>query len=890
MEKNSSNKRTELLSELTKKHEGIRKEVEILEKHFKSALPGRNLSQSITQEANIFFNTIEKFLKKPEFSEKIRLEGKKLLDSRKKSFESSLKTMNLDFETLAVSKMLEIYKLQVKIYEMTVNLHREKQEELEQELRSLHEKIKEAENLSKSKIASPRRLQNRTIELSNNMLQIKQKNSEFVNALKGNLQQLSLFLLPNIEKSLNFLVLIQQKLPQEFAIEFSNEKAELESRFKDISEYIESFFSILEEFSDEPHFGRFSDISNDQESIHRIEAKEISLSKESSICKSRQSFFDELGKKPEMLIKVIDMELESDKECIKNLKVFICKIENERKNLEKMFNEEVGEGKLKENCEQKAVFISQYAEEALQILKKSIVSREKRMRLLQNSSSFEKNFSRDRISLSFDHSKPPSAIKLRNPLEKPLLCLRREPINFRKIIESKEDTEKIWNPECYDLFNGDNSILSLDSDSETSNYDNISKTPEIHRSFNSKKAQAPSYSTVKSFHNITQNQTFPVIKILDCSKQVPKNNLLYKKLMMIVRQMKSEIFGIKNQYIEEFGNIKSEMQKQVFGFPSMILAFQKSMTKNSQIEIEELIDSNESFRSQIEALKEAFQVEVKNINIETGEIKKLNKDLKDSLLILSNKYEIQNRFVNEIMAAVPNHASENLNKLKDYVLAIITTYKLITRIYQESNPELLYKILSEEIKVPTTHNSESILKSIEAYLNTNRNNIIESLQKKDRTLRIQLVEVGQVFEKHFKNINAITAGFLDEKIMKVQESIGKLSTFKNVVAKYMDECALELKSRGKVCDDLNEKIGSLERQVIKMKINEKELQCVISSKIIEIQDSKENFNTLQEFSEDCVRVLEKFNMELKIKREYEQFTLAMDELLEIHKEYVKLIN
>lgn len=889
MEKNSSNKRTELLSELQKKHEGIRKEVEILEKHLKSALPGRNLSQSITQEANIFFNTIEKFLKKPEFSEKIRLEGKKLLESRKKSFESSLKAMNLDFEALAVSKMLDIFKLQAKIYEMTGNLYGEKQEELEQELRSLYEKIKEAENLSKSKIASPRRLQNRTIELSKSMLQIKQKNSEFVSALKENLQQLSSILLPNIEKSLNFLVLIQQKLPQDFAPEFSNEKSELESRFKDVSDYLESFFSILEDFSDEPHFGRFSDISNDQESIHRIEAKEISLSKESSICKSRQSFFDELGKKPEMLIKVIDMEIESDKESIKNLKVFICKIENERKNLEVMFDEEVGECKLKENCEQKAVFISQYAEEALQILKKSIVSREKRMRLLQNSSSFEKNFSRDGISLSFDHSKPPSAIKLRNPLEKPLLCLRREPINFRKIIESKEDTEKIWNPECYDLFTGDNSILSLDSDSETSNNDGISKTPEIHKSFNSKVAKAPSYSTVKSFHNLTQNESFHVLKILDCSKKAPKNTLLYKKLMMIVSQMKSVIFSIKNQYIEDLGSAKREVQKQILGFPSMILAFQRSVTKNSQIEIEDLIDSNESFRSQIEALKEAFQVEVRNMNAETAEVKKMNKDLKDSLLILSNKYEIQNRFVNEIMAAVPSHASENLNKLKDHVLAIISTYKLITRIYQESNPEILCKTLSE-IKVPTDSNSESILKNIESYLNTNRNQIIESLQKKDRTLRIQLVEVGQVFEKHFKNINAVTAGFLDEKIMKVQESIKKLSTFKNVVAKYMDECLLEMKSREKACDDLNEKIGGLERQVIKMKINEKELQCVISSKIIEIQDSKENFNTLQEFSEDCVRVLEKVNMELKKKREYEQFTLAMDELLEIHKEYVKLIN
>lgn len=887
MEYTSWKEKAELLKELRKKHQGIRKEVETLEKHVKSTFPKRNLNQAINQEALSFFLATEKLLKKPEIPEKIRSEGKKLIETHKKAFESKIKSLNLDFETLAVTKLIELYKLQVKINEMVEKLNLQRHEELKTQIQILEDKIKDTESQFKSSQESPRaHIYDKTMEISNSMFQIKLKNSEFINALKENLHQLSLILRPNIEKSLNFLVLIQQKLPPDFALEFSNEKSEIEGSFRDVCDYIESFYLILDDFYEtEAQLGRFSEISNEQNSIHKIETKDISMSKNSSICNSPT--FEEVGKRPETLLKVIDMELESDKESIKNLKNLVTKIENERKNLDKICKKDQKCVGLKQNCDQKTDLLTGFVEEILQILKKTIISREKRMKLLQNSSSFDKNISKDVISLSLEHSKPPSAARLKTPIDKRLNCVRREPIDFKKIIESREDTEKIWSPESYDFFADQNSILSLNSESETSNFEIPNTTPELINNFRIRSAE-PGEETMKSYQtylNLTGTGPLPMLKIPEITRLHSSKIPQIKYLLTQVVQVKSSVFSLKSSCVEDFSNMKLEIQRHMLTYPSEIFALQRSMSKNYQIEIEELIDSNDGLRSQIEALKEAFQTEVRTLNIETSELKKMNKDLKDSLLKLSNKYEIQNKFITEIMTSVPSKTTESLSNLKDYILSILNLYTTITSIYKETNPEILSKNISEQAEISNDQQSEIILLSIEKYLKQDRHNILGYLQKQNSTLRLQIVETGQVLEKNFKSITSIAEGFLDEKIMKVEQSMEKLVRFKTLIAKYMNDCIQEMQSREKGNDELNEKIESLERQVIKMKLNEKEMQCVISSKTIEMQESNEDFNTLQEFSDNCVRVIEQVNLELKDKKDYEHLTLAMNELLELHRQY-----
>ncbi|OMJ86565.1 hypothetical protein SteCoe_11847 [Stentor coeruleus] len=887
MEYTSWKEKAEILAELRKKHQGIRKEVEILEKHVKSTFPKRNLNQSISQEASNFFLATEKFLRKSEIPEKIRSEGRKLIETHKKAFESKLKSLNLDFETLAVTKLIELYKLQVKINEMVEKLSMQRHEELKTQIQILNEKIKDTESQFKSSQESPRtHAYDKTIEISNSMFQIKQKNSEFVNALKENLHQLSLILRPNIEKSLNFLVLIQQKLPPDFAIEFSNEKSDIESSFRDVCDYIESFYLILDDFYEtEGQLGRFSEISNEQNSIHKIETKDISMSKDSSICASPT--FEEFGKRPETLLKVIDMELESDKESIKNLKNLIMKIENERKNLDKICRKDQKYEEVKQNCDQKINILTGFVEEILQTLKKTIISREKRMKLLQNSSSFDKNISKDAISLSLEHSKPPSAARLKIPADKHLNCARREPIDFKKIIESREDTEKIWSPESYDFFADQNSILSLNSESETSNFEIPSPNQELPSNYRIRSAE-PGEETMKSYQtflNLTGTGPLPMLKIPEITRIHQPKLPQIKYLLSQITQLKSSLFSLKSLCSEDFSNMKLEIQRHMLTYPSEIFALQRSMSKNYQIEIEELIDSNDGLRSQIEALKEAFQTEVRTLNVETSELKKMNKDLKESLLKLSNKYEIQNKFITEIMTSVPRETTENLTNLKDYILSILNIYKKITNIYKETNPELLLKIISEEAKIPNNQQSESIILAIENYLKQDRHHILDYLKKQNSTLCLQIVETGQVLEKNFKSISSIAEGFLDEKIMKIEQSMEKLAKFKILIAKYMGDYAQEIQNRENDNNELNEKVESLERQVIKMKLNEKEMQCVISSKTIEMQESNEDFNTLQEFSDNCVRVIEQVNLELKDKKEWEHLTLAMNELLELHRQY-----
>ncbi|OMJ72845.1 hypothetical protein SteCoe_28614 [Stentor coeruleus] len=876
--------KAELLTELRKKHQGIRKEVETLEKHVKSTFPKRNLNQAITQEAFNFFLAIEKLLKKPEIPEKIRSEGKKVIETHRKTFENKIKALNLEFETLAVTKLIELYKLQVKINEMVEKLNMQHHEELKIQIKTLKEKINDTETQIKSSQESPRiYTYDKTIEISNSMFQIKQKNSEFINALKENLHQLSLILQPNIEKSLNFLVLIQQKLPPDFALEFINEKSEIETSFKDVCDYIESFYIILDDFYEtEGQLGRFSEISNEQNSIHKIETKDISISKNSSQCISPN--FEEVGKRPETLLKVIDMELESDKESIKNLKTLTMKIENERKNLDQKDQKSVG---IKQNCYQKIDMLNVFVEEILEILKKTIISREKRMKLLQNSSSFDKNISKDAISLSLEHSKPPSSARIKTPVDKRLNCVRREPIDFKKIIESREDTEKIWSPANYDFFADQNSIPSLNSESETSNFEIPNPTPELPNKYRIQSAE-PGEETMKSYQtyfNFTGTGPLPMLKIPEISRPYPSKLPQIKHFFSQVSQLKSLFLSLKASFTEDFSNMKLEIQKHILTYPSEIFSLQRSMSKNYQIEIEELIDSNDSLRSQIEALKEAFQSEVRALNADTSELKTINKSLKDSLLKLSNKYETQNKFITEIMTSIPNKTTENLTSIKDYILSVLNIYKTITNIYKEANPEILLKIISEETKVSNNQQSESILLSIENYLKQDRYNILDYLQKQNSILCLQIVETEQVLEKKFKSLTSIAEGFLDEKIMKVEQSMGKLIKFKNIIAKYMSEYVQEMQGREKDNDELNEKVESLERQVIKMKLNEKEMQCVISSKTIEMQENNEDFNTLQEFSENCVKVIEHVNTELKDKKDFEHLTLAMNELLELHNLY-----
>ena len=91
--------------------------------------------------------------------------------------------------------------------------------------------------------------------------------------------------------------------------------------------------------------------------------------------------------------------------------------------------------------------------------------------------------------------------------------------------------------------------------------------------------------------------------------------------------------------------------------------------KNKKEQIEELLDLNEGLRIQTEALKDAFQIEVKKINSESQEIKKSNKELKDSLFKLTSKCETQNKTINEIASLIFSGSGDSLAIIKNFVIS-----------------------------------------------------------------------------------------------------------------------------------------------------------------------------------------------------------------------------
>jgi cellulose biosynthesis protein BcsQ len=109
-----------------------------------------------------------------------------------------------------------------------------------------------------------------------------------------------------------------------------------------------------------------------------------------------------------------------------------------------------------------------------------------------------------------------------------------------------------------------------------------------------------------------------------------------------------------------------------------------------------------------------------------------------------------------------------------------------------------------------------------------------------------------------------------------------LEIFKKIYENGVHGCLFDIDQQGNLSNDHSERIEELERSLIKYKNMERELQCIISTKTLELQESNENFNILQEFTENCIQVIEEVRNLCTGSEKFKDLLPAIHEILELH--------
>lgn len=738
------------------------------------------------------------------------------------------KHLNYSLESAAIPKLIQLLKLQASINSFTESFYKEKLESA-----SVHKKNKQFVDAK-----------NKAAELAQSLALIQIQNKEFTAAIRNNINQLSLLIEPAIEKTLNFFVVLQQNLTQSENSEFLNEKTELEDHFRSISNYVRNFSDLFEEFClSRKEFETFSEIEPNENSVHRLEFEDTEESHQISCDRLRVSkeFIEEM-KIVDEIVKVADVDAENQKLHLKSLLRIMENLESENKKWE-----DLNYSYAKPNFVEQNKFLCSLVNEFFQLLKECIGAKDLSISTLEKirEKAVKRMKDHKRLNSSlFNSSVKHSYIFVDPPRTEVNQAGRyRDEKTYSKVFENSPF-------KCIEEFNesqeqGLNHSVRIEKDS----LENPEKLADDLR---------VALSQIRSFQEI----------IAELQKKEKK---LQENIEDLKNARPSSLRLHFPSYIPKFVELtklfyqfKSSTRSELEAFCKYI---QELSTKNeaklrqSQLklrkEIEELKDLNESLGYEKDVLKDTFQAEVKKLMNELLEVKKLNKDLKDSLLKLSTKYESQNKANNELMAALNLNNGESIAGFK---AAWAAQQKFINKLQNHfgiKDLETLSNSILEEKKVRVEENTDALAIFKNTY---------------------------QVFDKNLAKFSTIFKNFTEKYEFKVEKCKHLLEIFKKVYENDMTGCLQEIESQSLAIKEYSVKVEELERSVIKYKHIERELQCVISTKSLELQESNENFTTLQEFTENCIRVIEEFRNLYISKEEFKDLEPAIEEILALSKE------
>ena len=491
-------------------------------------------------------------------------------------------------------KLQKLYKLQLSINSLT-------EEVFQKQLSSVTHQMPSRSKPSQSSQLSPK--SSKLSEVSRIILLLQKQNTELTSAIQKNLNTLSGLISPLIEKTLSLLVIVQQHLPNTLNNEFLSERAEIEIQFKEVTSFIRLFTGLFVEDDDtNSDFERYSTISQHNLSPIRIETDEIDLRRElgriqETGAKGSENFSDETLQ-TEQFLKILEQEIQSDRDNLTSLSKLFEKVEVEKRNL--------CEGKAWKRDDNKILLVSKVIDELITILKSCLRRKQSKVNDLK---SVRGEFNR---SLNLHSRKNPSF----EDLDQKFAYSYN---GFQASGNNSAELEKFGFP----LPPKFNQLDDLDDSSSISSRSIHLKPPR-----DDSKKELQRLRAVNENFKKNDEKHQEIVKNL---KSKLKNLAFNATGSKAIQEMREEVRDFKYYCVQELNSYENDLKAKIFIFSKEFIAKISQFSRKFKEEIEELNENNEILNIQIEALKDEFQDEVKKINGESSELRRTCKEYKDKL-------------------------------------------------------------------------------------------------------------------------------------------------------------------------------------------------------------------------------------------------------------------
>lgn len=503
---------------------------------------------------------------------------------------------------------------------------------------------------------------------------LQQQNNELASAIRKNILQLNSNLGSLTEKTLNILVIAQQHIPPSHSPEFNSEKSSIESNFKDLSNYMTQFYLLFhDEKGSYSDFERFSTISNKDLSPHLLETEEIEFN---DYIKIQDSIYSDDSSQTDQFLRILESEIESDKNSLNTLAGIMKKVEYEKDLLMK-----------KRNFDRILLF-GKIIEEFLVVVRNCLTNKKTRMDDLRSvkdslnrsdkvrrkqDCSFEDLSKKQQLSKTI--SQQPVLASMNNSAKSDFLHME-----IFKPFEFKTDQLDLTVSESSKTSNGKLSVCQEKSEKELQKESNSQKLLQIQIE-NLKNLETKYKSDIESLKTLNKS----------LQKHTKSKNLA---IIESFSQLKLELKALTQFCASEFSQASIETSQ----FFSVFLKHSEKCLmltrKKHSEEIESLAEANECYQIQIEALKEVFQGEVKKMNAEIVECKRVNADLKACLVKANKASEEGRKFIVQLGQVVNR---DDFEEVKAVVLEYCGFVNEVKRAFKEDNLGELAKGVKEKL-------------------------------------------------------------------------------------------------------------------------------------------------------------------------------------------------
>jgi hypothetical protein len=508
-------------------------------------------------------------------------------------------------------------------------------------------------------------------ELSKIVLLLQNQNIELTKSIQKNLSTLSELISPLMEKTLSLLVIVHQHLPPAINSEFLSERAELEVHFKQVSNFIRLFSSSFQASEEDSDFERFSTISNRETSLLRIETEDFELQKDLQRYDSKnlENFSDETLQTQQFL-KILQSEIECDKNYLNSLAKLYQKAENERKIVQDL--------KGRTRIDEKIGIVSKIIEEVIEVIKTCIDNKESKVAGLKNVKDFNK-------SVRIHRRKNPSF----EDLEKRFAFSYTEKGFLASSLSNSSDIDKltldIMKPPQFATF------PDLDDSSSVSSKSFHLKPPRAEDSKNEIQRLKTQIDKMKK----DEVNYLEKIENLQKSLARAKNELKVGCGLDALEDLREKIRNFRGFFENQVKSFAFDMKGKVLGTGKELNKKLAFLLKKSKQEIEDLNDNNEGLSIQIEALKDEFQDEVRKINLESQDMKKINRELQNSLKKSNEKIENLQKFFEKVAKQIDFRIDENFEGLQQKAFEMICFVKEVQIVLGEQQLGKLRGILND---------------------------------------------------------------------------------------------------------------------------------------------------------------------------------------------------